>query len=167
MKKISFLIPCYNEEESLPGLYAELVGFVASKATVRVTGDAGETLEQTLDMTGYEWEFLMVNDGSRDSTLDRLEELRSRDDRVSVLNLSRNFGKENAMLAGMDYFSGDALIIIDADLQDPLSVVPEMIYWNQGSARRCRFSSTRSCSARATSTCCPTWATSGCSTAAP
>lgn len=129
MKKISFLIPCYNEEESLPGLYAELVGFVASKATVRVTGDAGETLEQTFDMTGYEWEFLMVNDGSRDSTLDRLEELRSRDDRVSVLNLSRNFGKENAMLAGMDYFSGDALIIIDADLQDPLSVVPEMIYW--------------------------------------
>lgn len=80
-------------------------------------------------MTGYEWEFLMVNDGSRDGTLPLIEGLRKDDNRVSVLNLSRNFGKENAMLAGMDYFTGDAIIIIDADLQHPLSAVPEMIYW--------------------------------------
>lgn len=129
MKKISFLIPCYNEEESLPELYAELSRFVKSKATVSVAGDDGAIYDHNLDMTEYEWEFLMVNDGSRDGTLPLIEGLRKDDSRVSVLNLSRNFGKENAMLAGMDYFTGDAIIIIDADLQHPLSAVPEMIYW--------------------------------------
>lgn len=74
-KKFSFLIPCYNEEESLPELYAELSRFVSSKASVSVSGDDGAISDHKLDMTGYEWEFLMVNDGSRDGTLPLIEGL--------------------------------------------------------------------------------------------
>lgn len=128
MKKISFIIPCHNEEATLPRLYEELNRFSQSSYQVEVDGT-----DTQIDMKGYELEFLMVNDGSSDGTLAALEALRARDARVSVLSLSRNFGKENAMLAGMDYAAGDAVIIMDADLQDPLEVVPEMIYWwNRG-----------------------------------
>lgn len=120
MKKISFIIPCHNEDENVDHLHSELLKFVEGKYVVE---------DETLDMSAYDWQFLFVNDGSTDETLQKLRALRRKDPRVSVLNLSRNFGKENAMLAGMDYADGDAVINIDADLQDPLDIVPEMVYW--------------------------------------
>lgn len=110
MKKVTILIPCYNEEASLPALYEALYGL----------------MEQN---TGYEWEVLMVNDGSRDRTIDLIKQLRAKDSRICYIDLSRNFGKENAMLAGFDYATGDCMVIIDADLQDPPSLIPEMIKW--------------------------------------
>lgn len=114
MKKISILIPCYNEEQSLPLLYPELKKLMD-----------GEVM--------YEWEVLFVNDGSKDNTLNIIKALRSADNRISYVNLSRNFGKENAMLAGFDYVTGDCMVIMDADLQDPPSLIPQMLeYWEQG-----------------------------------
>ncbi len=113
-KKISILIPAYNEEEVLRHLYERLVKL------------AGET-------TGYTFEFLFVNDGSRDRTLDMIKTYAESDDRISYLNLSRNFGKEIAMIAGLDHVTGDATVIIDADLQDPPELIPQMIeYWEEG-----------------------------------
>lgn len=120
MKKISFIIPCHNEEENVVRLHSALERF---------TQETFEVNDVRMDMKNFEWEFLFVNDGSKDDTLRALRNLRREDARVSVLNLSRNFGKESAMLAGLDYASGDAAVIIDADLQHPLEVVPEMIYW--------------------------------------
>lgn len=114
MKRISLLIPCYNEESSLPLLIPEL----------KILMDNND---------GYVWEVLFVNDGSKDSTLSILANLRAEDTRFNYVNLSRNFGKENAMLAGFDYVTGDCVVILDADLQDPPSLIPEMIgYWEQG-----------------------------------
>lgn len=109
-KKVSLLIPAYNESGNLGRLKEALDGLAASN-------DA------------YDWEFLFVNDGSADGTLDILRAMRRADARVSVVNLSRNFGKENALLAGMDYASGDAVVIMDADLQHPVEVIPEMLHW--------------------------------------
>lgn len=114
MKKVSILVPCYNEEQSLPLLYPELKELMDSRRD-------------------YEWEILFVNDGSRDNTLSIIKALRAADQRLSYVNLSRNFGKENAMLAGFDYVTGDCMVIIDADLQDPPSLIPEMLkYWEEG-----------------------------------
>ena len=114
MKKITLLIPAYNEELSLPSLYKELVGLMDNQSN-------------------YEWEVLFVNDGSKDKTLECIKELRVSDKRINYVDLSRNFGKERAMLAGFDYATGDATVIMDADLQDPPSLIPEMIkYWEEG-----------------------------------
>lgn len=124
MKKITVLIPAYNEGKSLPKLKQQLDLYLSGGPTHNDTAN-----EKFPNMANYEWEFLFVNDGSKDDTLNRLKELRQCDPRVSVVNLSRNFGKENAMLAGMDYATGDAVIIMDADLQHPVSAIPEMIYW--------------------------------------
>ena len=110
MKKISILIPCYNEEKSLPLLYPELVKLMNGNP-------------------GYEWELMFVNDGSADGTLRVLKQLRHQDQRVNYVDLSRNFGKENAMLAGFDHVTGDCMVIIDADLQHPPPLIPEMIKW--------------------------------------
>lgn len=114
MKKVSILIPCYNEAESLEALYA--------------------ALQQLMDsQTGYQWEVLMVNDGSKDQTLSVIKQLRSKDQRICYIDLSRNFGKENAMLAGFDYATGDCLVIMDADLQHPPHVIPDMLkLWEEG-----------------------------------
>lgn len=114
MKKVTILIPCYNEEASLPALY--------------------EALRQLMDaQTAYQWEVLMVNDGSHDRTIDIIRELRASDERICYVDLSRNFGKENAMLAGFDYATGDCMVIMDADLQHPPHVIPEMLrYWEEG-----------------------------------
>ena len=113
-KKVSVLIPCYNEAATLPMLWPELKSLKVSQPQ-------------------YEWEFLFVNDGSRDKTMDIIKELCQKDPSVRYVNLSRNFGKENAMLAGFDYASGDCMVIIDADLQDPPSLIPQMLeYWEQG-----------------------------------
>lgn len=114
MKKVSILIPCYNEEKSLPLLYDELKKLMD-------------------EVKEYAWEVLFVNDGSQDKTLDFIKQKRVVDKRINYLNLSRNFGKENAMLAGFDYVTGDCMVIMDADLQDPPSLIPEMLhYWEQG-----------------------------------
>lgn len=120
MKTITILIPCYNEEQSLPALYKALTNFCEDSFNVEGS---------RLDMKNFNWEFLFVNDGSSDASLNIIQGLRENDSRVNVINLSRNFGKENALLAGMDYAQGDAVLIMDADLQFPLDVVPEMIYW--------------------------------------
>ena len=111
-KKISILVPCYNEEASLPLFYVELI---------KVMSDP--------KLSQYDWELLLVNDGSRDNTLEIIKKLRDADERVNYVDLSRNFGKEKAMLAGFDYVTGDCMIIMDADLQDPPSLIPEMVYW--------------------------------------
>ena len=114
MKKISILVPCYNEEKSIPLLYPELKKIMDGQPS-------------------YDWEVLFVNDGSKDNTLSQIKSLRKEDVRINFVNLSRNFGKENAMLAGFDYVTGDCMIILDADLQDPPSLIPQMLeYWEQG-----------------------------------
>ena len=114
MKKITILVPCYNEEKSLPLLYPELKALMDSQSN-------------------YEWEVLFVNDGSKDNTLNLIKALWAADNRIQYVNLSRNFGKENAMLAGFDYAKGDCMVIMDADLQDPPSLIPQMLeYWEQG-----------------------------------
>jgi len=115
MKKlISILIPAYNEEEVLDMLYDRL-----------------DKLAN--DNDDYTFEFVFVNDGSRDGTLDILKAYAERDSRMAFINLSRNFGKEIAMIAGFDHVKGDAMVIIDADLQDPPELIPEMIkYWEEG-----------------------------------
>lgn len=113
-KLVSVVVPCYNEQESLPHLYD------AVKAIMDVSPQ-------------YRWELLLINDGSRDRTMPMIKELADKDGRVSYVNLSRNFGKENAMLAGFDYVRGDCMILMDADLQDPPSLIPEMLkYWEEG-----------------------------------
>jgi len=114
MKKISILIPAYNEEEVLEQLYHRL-GKLAN------------------DNKAYAFEFLFVNDGSRDKTIDIIKDYARTDDRVAYVDLSRNFGKEIAMIAGLDHVTGDATVIIDADLQDPPELIPKMIkYWEDG-----------------------------------
>lgn len=114
MKKISILIPAYNEEEVLEHLYQRL-GKLAN------------------DNKNYDFEFMFVNDGSRDKTLSIIKSYAKLDHRVAFVNLSRNFGKEIAMIAGLDHVTGDATVIIDADLQDPPELIPKMLkYWEAG-----------------------------------
>ena len=122
MKQIDILVPCYNEEAVLPQFYQR------TRAVIDALPD-------------YAFTFIFVNDGSRDQTLPILRQLHETDRRVAYVSLSRNFGKEAAMLAGMDYAEGDALVIMDADLQDPPELLPAMIaWWEKGyrdvSARR-------------------------------
>ena len=114
MKKISIIIPAYNEEESLPILYDRIKKLMDS-------------------MNNYEFEILFVNDGSRDKTIQIIKEIREYDNRISYVDFSRNFGKEIAMIAGLDYATGDCVIFMDADLQDPPELIPELVnYWEQG-----------------------------------
>ena len=113
-KLVTILIPAYNEQEALPILYKRLVKLMDS-------------------LPQYNFELLFVNDGSRDKTLEILKEMRKSDSRVCYVNLSRNYGKEVAMIAGFDYVNGDCMINIDADLQDPPELIPEMLkYWEEG-----------------------------------
>ena len=114
MKKITIIVPSYNEEEALPYLYERLNSMMNN-------------------LNQYEFEVLFVNDGSKDNTLELIKEMRNKDSRISYVNFSRNFGKETAMIAGLDYATGDAVIFIDADLQDPPELIPELIkYWEEG-----------------------------------
>ena len=113
-KTISVLIPAYNEQAVLAALFERLDALTTS-------------------VKGYYFEFLFVNDGSRDETLEIIKRYAKTNRRVSYINLSRNFGKEIAMIAGIDHAQGDALVIIDADLQDPPELIPDMIkLWEQG-----------------------------------
>lgn len=119
MKKVSILIPVYNEEESLDSLYAAL----------RPLLDNSHRGLKNL----YEWEVILVNDGSRDHSLEKIRDINRKDPRIGYVSLSRNFGKENAMLAGFDRCKGDCLIIMDADLQHPVDTIPEMLdEWEKG-----------------------------------
>ncbi|MBC1234852.1 glycosyltransferase family 2 protein [Listeria booriae] len=114
MKEICILIPVYNEEESLPFLYDRL-------SQIR------DRLHQ------YGFYFLFIDDGSKDDTVRVIQELQEQDDAVQYVSLSRNYGKEVAMMAGFDYTNGDAVILLDADLQDPPELIPQMLkYWEQG-----------------------------------
>ena len=113
-KRVTLLIPAYNEEKSLEPLRVEVCKLMDGEQA-------------------YDWEVLLVDDGSRDRTLEMLREMHQKDNRISYISLSRNFGKENAMLAGLDYADGDAVVIMDADLQDPPSLVPQMLeLWEEG-----------------------------------
>lgn len=113
-RRVTILVPCYNEELTLGRLYAALRPVMDSES-------------------GYEWQLLLVNDGSRDATMRAVRELRAADPRVCYVDLSRNFGKERAMLAGFDHASGDCLVVMDADLQDPPALIPQMLrLWEQG-----------------------------------
>lgn len=107
MKKISIIVPCYNEQESLPLFYEEITR-VASQ------------------MKQVTFEFLLVNDGSRDQTLEIARTLAKKDKRVRYLSFSRNFGKEAAMYAGLENATGDYVAVMDADLQDPPKLLMEM-----------------------------------------
>ena len=113
-KKVSIIVPAYNEEASLQKLYESLC-----------------RLADTLP--GYDVEMLFINDGSTDATQQIIAQLAADDRRVAYVELSRNFGKEAAMLAGFDHAKGDCAVVMDADLQDPPQVVGEMIdWWEQG-----------------------------------
>ena len=114
MKKISIIIPAYNEQESLPILYERLTKLMDS-------------------MENYQFEVLFINDGSKDKTIEIIKELRQKDERICYVDFARNFGKEIAMIAGLDYATGDCVVFMDADLQDPPELIPELVkYWEQG-----------------------------------
>ena len=86
-----------------------------------------------MDGLGESWELVLINDGSKDATLDVMQRLRAQDDRVAIINLSRNFGKEIATTAGLDHATGEAVILLDADLQDPPELIPELVAaWRKG-----------------------------------
>ncbi len=109
----SIIAPCFNEEKVLPELYRRVC--------------------QVMDQTGESWELILVNDGSRDQTPKIMHDLRAADSRVKLIDFTRNFGHQIAVTAGLDYAQGDAVIIIDADLQDPPEVILQMIErWKQG-----------------------------------
>lgn len=108
MKKLlSIVVPCFNEEPALKPFY-EVVYKVSR------------------EMSEVDFEFVFVDDGSRDGTLKEIEKLREKDERVKFVSFSRNFGKEAALLAGLDYAQGDYVATMDADLQDPPALLPEM-----------------------------------------
>lgn len=111
MKKVTILLPAYNEEKSFSLLE--------------------DCMSQVLQQNcGYEWEFLLVNDGSSDNTLQQMVHLNRKDpEHWHYIDLSRNYGKEIAMMAGFDYAQGDAVIIMDSDMQHPINVIPEMLRW--------------------------------------
>lgn len=117
MKRITLLVPCYNEQEALPLFYEEINRIL-------------KELEEK-----YDFEILFVNDGSKDGTLEIIKNLSKNDSRIRYIDLSRNYGKEIGMLAGFDYATGDCVITIDADLQEPPQVIPEMIEkWENGAS---------------------------------
>ncbi len=111
MRLLSIVVPCYNEEQVLPIFYEEI-----SK-----TLNDFDKVDNEL-----EFEILFIDDGSKDGTLRVIKELRSRDDRVHYVSFSRNFGKESGIYAGLENSSGDYVVIMDADLQDPPSMLPEL-----------------------------------------
>ena len=114
MKKISVVIPMYNEEE------------VAKTSYLRIQ----KVME---DLKQYDYEMLFVDDGSRDETFNLLQEIANENQKVKILSFSRNFGHQAAVTAGIQYVTGDAVIIMDADLQDPPELLPEMVaLWEEG-----------------------------------
>lgn len=114
MKKVSVVIPMYYEEE------------VAEECYNRV-------IKVLKNIKNYQYEIIFVNDGSKDKTLEILENIARKDSNVKILSFSRNFGHQAAVTAGIKYITGDAIVIIDADLQDPPELIPEMLkLWEEG-----------------------------------
>lgn len=115
MKKlVSIIVPCFNEEKSLPLFYDSTRSVIDS-------------------LPEYDWELLFINDGSKDNTIEVLNSFFEKDNRIVIVDLARNFGKEHAMLAGFDYVRGDCAIIMDADLQDPPSLISTLLVnWENG-----------------------------------
>lgn len=114
MKKISVVVPMYYEEEVAEECYKRLTGVLKS-------------------IKNYEYEIIFINDGSKDKTLSILEKIANEDKNVKVISFSRNFGHQCAVTAGLKYVTGDAIVIIDADLQDPPELIPEMLkLWEDG-----------------------------------
>ena len=110
---LSVVIPCHNEQDVIETTHGRLI--------------------EVLPTTGMDFEIIYVDDGSRDATLERLERIAAREGRVTVIELSRNFGQQAAMSAGLAAARGDAIVITDADLQDPPEVIPEMVTaWRRG-----------------------------------
>ena len=108
MKKISVVVPCYNEQEALPIFYVE-------------------TTKELEKIPGVTWEFVLVDDGSKDKTLETMQKLAEKDERVKYISFSRNFGKEGAMYAGLENATGDYIVLMDADLQDPPALLGRMV----------------------------------------
>ncbi len=114
MKKISVIVPMYYEEK------------VAEECYNRLTN----VLKNIKD---YEYEIIVINDGSKDKTLEILEKLAQNDENLKVISFTRNFGHQAAVTAGLKYVTGDAIVIIDADMQDPPELIPEMLkLWEDG-----------------------------------
>lgn len=107
MKKISIIVPCYNEEQAIPFFYDEITKIA-------------EEMKNN-------FEFIFINDGSKDKTIEVIKQYSKKDKRVKYIHFSRNFGKEAAMLAGLKLSTGDYVAIMDADLQDPPSLLPKML----------------------------------------
>lgn len=114
MKSITIIIPAYNEAEAFE--------------------DIKKCMNQVInDNPNYTWQFLLINDGSTDNTLSLMKELYNNDNHYHYMDLSRNYGKEIAIMAGIDHVETDAAIIMDADMQHPVNVIPEMLrYWEEG-----------------------------------
>ena len=114
MKKISVVVPMYYEEEMVNTCYKELIKVLTS-------------------LKDYDYEIIFINDGSQDKTLPLLTKIAKKDKKVKIISLSRNFGHQAAVSAGLKYATGDAVLIIDADLQDPPKVIPDMLkLWEKG-----------------------------------
>lgn len=107
MKKVSIIVPCYNEEESIPLFYKEI--------------------KKVFSKINYKLELIFVNDGSKDKTLELIRNLSKKDKEANYISLSRNFGKEAAMWAGLKHSTGDYVTVMDCDLQDPPALIPEML----------------------------------------
>lgn len=107
MKKVSIIVPCYNEEESIPLFYKEI--------------------KNVFSKINYKLELIFIEDGSKDKTLELIRNLSKEDKEVNFISLSRNFGKEAAMWAGLKHATGDFVTVMDCDLQDPPSLIPEML----------------------------------------
>src|SRR5262245_39245905 len=111
--RYSIIAPCWNEQDSLHVLY--------------------QRVSEVMNQTGEGWELVLVNDGSADRTPQIMRELHEADSRVHYIDFARNFGHQIAVTAGMDYSQGDAVVLIDADLQDPPELILEMIEkWKEG-----------------------------------
>ena len=116
MSLLSVVVPCYNEEENVPYFYEELL-----------------KQEEVLRKRNVELEIIYIDDGSRDQTVREVKKLREKDERVHLVSFSRNFGKEAGIYAGLKTAKGDYVVMMDADLQDPPSLLPEMFeYIDQG-----------------------------------
>src|SRR4051794_7054388 len=110
---ISVVVPIYNEQENLPALRTRL--------------------SAALDSTGETWELILVNDGSRDASPQMMREMHQQDPRIKAIYLSRNFGHQPAITAGIHNAKGDCVVLIDGDLQDPPEVIPDMVKrWKEG-----------------------------------
>lgn len=107
MKKVSIIVPCYNEEESIPLFYKEI--------------------KKVFSKINYKLELIFINDGSKDKTLELIKNLSKKDKEANYISLSRNFGKEAAMWAGLKHSTGDYITVMDCDLQDPPTLIPEML----------------------------------------